>query len=123
MSGWRFQRGEISPGCIFGVIILLGAVFVGVKTVPVMMHVGEFSDECTRIADKANSISWKDPKRMQEALVIKAQELRLPIAADQIKITRTEKNLEIKVKFDIQIDYSVYTYNWHKEVDEFRPLF
>jgi hypothetical protein len=123
MTGWRYQRGEISPGCIFGVIVLLGAAFVGVKTAPVMMHVAEFSDECVRIADKANSINWKDPKRMQEALVAKAQELRLPISAEQIKVIRTEKNVEIKVAYDIQIDYSVYTYNWHKEVDEFRPLF
>jgi hypothetical protein len=123
MRGWRFQRGEISPGCIFGVVVLLLSVYVGIKTVPIMSHVAEFSDECSHIADKANSISWKVPKRMQEALAAKALDLRLPIAADQIKITRTEKTLEIKVSYVVPIDYGFYTYVWHKEVNEFRPLF
>jgi hypothetical protein len=123
MRRWRFQRGEISPGCIFGVIVLLIAVYIGLKTVPIMSDVAEFSDECSRIADKANSVNWREPKKMQEALRVKAQDLRLPISVEQIKVSRTEKTLEIKVVYDVSIDYGFYTYVWHKDINEFRPLF
>jgi hypothetical protein len=123
MSRWRFQRGEISPGCIVGVIILLLAAFVGIRTVPTISRIYEFRDEAVSIADKANTSSWKDPKRMQEALVRKAEELRLPVAPEAIKITRNDKNVEIKISYDIEIDYSFYTHKWHEEIDEFRPLF
>ena len=123
MRAWPFQRGEISFGCIVGVIILLLAAFIGIKTVPIMSHVAEFSDECGRIADKANSANWRDNKKMQDTLYMKAQDLRLPISAEMIKITRTEKNLEIKVSYDVPIDFGFYTYVWHKDIDEFRPLF
>ena len=123
MSGWRGQRGEISPGCIVGVVILLIAAFIGIKTVPRMMNVYEFSDEVSRIADKANTITWKDPKRMRDALIRKSQELRLPVDPEAIKITRTQKNLTIDVTYDLEIDYGVYTYVWHREESQFRPLF
>lgn len=123
MSGWRWQRGEISPGCIFGIVVLLIAVFVGIKTVPVMMNVYEFADEVSRIADKANTITWKDPKRMQGELVRKAQELRLPVQPEAIKITRTEKNLTIEVNYQVEIDYGVHTYVWRRHESQFRPLF
>lgn len=123
MRGRRFQRGEISPGCIVGVIVLLVAAYIGIKTVPIMANVYEFSDEVAKVADKANNIGWKKPERMKEALFSKAQDLRLPVAADQIKITRTEKNVTIKVSYDLEIDYGFYTYKWHKEIEEFRPLF
>ena len=123
MSCWRRQRGEISPGCIVGIIILLVAAFVGIKTVPVMMRVYEFADEVSRIADKANTITWKNPERMRGQLFRKSQELRLPIDPKAIKITRTEKNLTIDVAYDLEIDYGVYTYVWHREESQFRPLF
>jgi hypothetical protein len=123
MSGWRWQRGEISPGCIVGVVVLLVAAFVGIKTVPVMMHVYEFSDEVSRIADKANTITWKDPKRMRDALIRKSQELRLPVDPEAIKITRTQKNLTIDVTYAVEIDYGFYTYVWHRDESQFRPLF
>jgi hypothetical protein len=123
MSGWRWQRGEISPGCIFGVIVLLIATFVGIKTVPVMMRVYEFSDEVSRVADKANTITWKDPKRMRDQLVRKAQELRLPVQPEAIKVTRTEKNLTIDVSYQVEIDYGVHTYVWRRVESQFRPLF
>jgi len=123
MSGWRWQRGEISPGCIVGVIVLLIAVFIGIKTVPVMMNVYEFSDEVSRIADKANTITWKDPKRMRDQLIRKAQELRLPVQPEAIKITRTEKNLTIDLKYEVTIDYGVYTFVWRRDENQFRPLF
>ncbi len=123
MSGWRWQRGEITPGCIFGIVFLLVAAFVGIKTVPIMMHVYEFSDEVSRIADKANTIAWKDPERMRGQLVRKAQELRLPVDPKAIKVTRTEKNLTIDLAYEVEIDYGVHTYVWHRKESQFRPLF
>ena len=117
---WRWAKNvALSSVCV----VLLAAAFIGIKTVPIMASVYEFQDEVVRIADKANIPSWKEPKRMQEALLRKAEELRLPVAPEAIKVTRTEKNVEIKVAFDVEIDYGFYTYRWHKQLNEFRPLF
>ncbi len=123
MRGSRFQRGEITPGCIIGLIVVVIAVVVAIKTVPVYMRVYEFQDEVTRIADKGNNIEWRDPKKMQQRLASKAQELRLPIPAEAIKVTRAEKYIEIKVSFDVELDYGVYQHVWHKDINQSRPLF
>ena len=124
MSGWRFQRGEITPGCIIGIIVLIVAAVIAIKTIPVMTRVYEFTDEAVRVADAANSPSLRNkPKAMAERLAGKARDLQLPVTPEMIKVTLSEKYVQIQCEFDVEIDYGVYQYTWHRKIDESRPLF
>ena len=122
MSRWRRQRGEITPGCIFSLIFLLLVVVVALKAVPAMMTVGEFEREVDKLADRANRTDYP-PKRIHRMLYEKAEELRLPLGPKDIEVKKTSKHVTIKVEYDLEVDLIVYTYVWHKEHEEVRPLF
>jgi hypothetical protein len=122
MRSWRWQRGELQPGCIVGVIIILLVAVVAIKAIPAMMRVYEFQDEIIRLADRANRRDYP-VKRIHDMLVEKAADLRLPVGPEEIKITKTTKVIEVHIEYDYEIHFPGYTYVWHKVHHEERPLF
>ena len=124
MNRWRSQRGEIQVGCIIGAIVLLIAVVVAIKAIPIMMNVYEFKDTIVELADKASTTRYRNkPKKLKQAVKDKADELRIPLSPDNIDITTTNKYVTIEVVFDIEIDFIVHTYVWHQDIKEERPVF
>jgi len=123
MSRRRCERGELHIGCIIGVIVLLVAVLVAIKAVPVMINVYNFQDEIVGIADRASTTRYRNkPKVMVEAIKAKAEELKIPVAPDNIKVEFTQKFVTIEVSYDLEIEFPGYTYVWHKEHKEERPV-
>jgi hypothetical protein len=122
MRAWRGQRGEISPGCIIGVIVLLIVVVIAIKTIPVITRMGEFQATIEHLAERASSSRYND-KVITRRLVEKADELALPVTPETIKITRRKSSINIKIEYTMEVRYPLYTYQWHKIHDETRPLF
>ena len=122
MRTWRRQRGEIPVGCFVGLLVLAVAVLIAVKTVPVMAKVAEFDKTITTMADRANRLDYPD-SRIRQRLLDKADQLDLPITPEKIKIIRTQSRIKIEIIYDLEIEYPFYTYHWHKEHREERPVF
>lgn len=122
MKGWRDQRGDVPIGCLVGMVVLLVVVLIAIKVSPVMIAAGEFEREAAVLADRANRRDYTD-KRILRDLLAKAEELDLPVVKNDIKIKRTAKRIKIRVSYDYAIEFPFYTYVWHREVSEDRPLF
>jgi len=122
MRTWRGQRGEISPGCIIGVIVLLIVVVIAMKTIPVLTRIGEFQATIENLSERASSSRYTN-KVITERLLEKADDLQLPVTAQSIKITRRKSSINIHIEYELQVRYPMYTYNWKKVHDETRPLF
>ncbi len=122
MNGRFGQRGESKIGCILGLIIFAAAILVAVKTVPVVINVGEFDSEIIAQAERAGLPRHSD-KYIQGRLLQKAEELHLPVLPEQIKIKRRKTDIKIHVEYDLTLDYGFYTYHWHKVHDIERPIF
>jgi len=122
MKRWGDQRGDVPIGCLVGMVVLLVVVLVAIKVSPVIIAAGEFEKEASVLADRANRRDYTD-KRILRDLLVKAEELDLPIVKTDIKIKRTAKRIKIRVTYDHPIEFPFYTYVWHKEVSEDRPLF
>ena len=122
MSWVRRQRGQINAGCFVALIILAIVVVISVKTVPVMVNVGDLQKEIENLAERA-SISTYTNKRIQGKIWQKAQELDLPVALENIKVQRSSKYIHITVSYDIDIKYPFYTYHWHKVHQVDREVF
>ncbi len=122
MTGWFGQRGESKIGCIVALVLFAAAVLVAVKTVPVMVNVGEFQSEITAQAERAGLPRHTD-KYIRSHLLAKAEELHLPVLPEAIKITRRKNDITIHVEYDLDLDYGFYTYHWHKVHNVERPLF
>jgi hypothetical protein len=122
MKTWRYQRGDVPVGCLVGGAVALIVVLIAIKAAPIMIHVGELDKQIGVYADRANRREYND-KRIERAILTKAETLDLPVTKKDIKIKRTSNRIKITVVYDVPIEFPGYTYVWHKEHFHERPLF
>jgi len=121
MKTWRFQRGDVPVGCLVGGVVALVVVLIGIKVTPLVISVGELDKEISVLADRANRREYNDPRILADILR-KAEALDLPVTKKDVKIQRMSKRIKITVTYDIPIEFPGYTYVWHKEHYQDRPL-
>lgn len=122
MTTRRSQRGDVPVGCVIGMVVLFLVIIIGIKVTPVMVRVGEFEREVAALADRGNRYDYTDP-RIEKMILEKAEELDLAVTDKQIDIKRTRSRIKVKVVYDVAIEFPGYTYVWHRDVSEDRPLF
>ena len=122
MKTWRYQRGDVPVGCLVGGAVALIVILIAIKVAPIMIHVGELDKQIGVYADRANRREYND-KRIERAILKKAETLDLPVTKKDIKIKRTSNRIKITVVYDVPIEFPGYTYVWHKEHFHERPLF
>jgi len=105
-----------------GFVVAVLVALVAIKVAPIMVNVGEFDKYIKSQADRANRFDYTD-KRIQKSVLEKAAELDIPINAKSIWIKRSSTHFKIRVTYDMPIEFPGYTYVWHKEHYEDRPLF
>jgi hypothetical protein len=118
----RFERGDVPVGCIVGLLILVVAILIALKVVPVMINVGELDREIKILADRGNRLEYND-ERILGDILYRAETLDLPVTEDNVRIERTQAHIKIWVEYTLEIDFVVYTYVWDKKHYEIRPLF
>ena len=122
MKTWRYQRGDVPVGCLVGGAMALIVILIAIKVAPIMIHVGELDKQIGVYADRANRREYND-KRIERAILTKAESLDLPVTKKDIKIKRTSNRIKITVVYEVPIEFPGYTYVWHKEHFHERPLF
>jgi len=122
MKTWRYQRGDVPVGCLVGGAVALIVILIAIKVAPIMIHVGELDKQIGVYADRANRREYND-KRIERAILTKAESLDLPVTKKDIKIKRTSNRIKITVVYEVPIEFPGYTYVWHKEHMHERPIF
>jgi hypothetical protein len=115
-------RGEANVGCIVWLVVLVLVGYLLWKVVPVKIATSEFYDT---MQEQAAFGSIKDPKFIEFEILKKAEELRLPIKKDNLKITRNRESITIECHYEITIDFfsGAYKYVWKFDPVVQRPLF
>src|SRR5262252_8972376 len=97
MERSRRIRGGANFGCIVWLIILGVVGYLLYKVVPVKIASSEFYDV---MQEQAAFGSIKDLKFIEFEILRKAEELKLPIKKDNLKITRSrEAHYEVTIDF------------------------
>ena len=122
MNRWRTQRGDVPIGCLIGFVIAVVVGLIAIKAIPVVTSVGEFDKEVKAQTERA-SLPAHDDKYIRKHLLIAADQYDIPINAKSIWIKRTAARIKVRVTYDLPIEFPGYTYIWHKEHSEDRPLF
>ena len=122
MTTWRYQRGDVPVGCLVGGAVGLIVMLVAIKVVPIMINVGELDKEISVLADRANRREYHD-ERIRKDILVKAESLDLPVTKKNIDIKRSSNRIKITVRYTVPIEFPGYTYLWHKEHYQDRPLF
>lgn len=117
----RRERGEGNLGCIVGVVLLAVVVIIGIKAVPAKLAVAELTDYAGELADRATAPGMTDEVIAQRILE-RANKLRLKLPAENLKVTRSNLYINIEMRFEVVLNYPLYTYVWkvHKSIE--RPL-
>jgi len=116
----RRERGEGQMGCVIGLIILAIALFVAYKMIPVKVKASELKNT---VSDESKSAGTHNDDRIRDAIVNKAKELKLPVTAEKVKITRFASEITVDVEFDVPIDFPGYVYQWHQHYIQQNPIF
>jgi hypothetical protein len=116
------QEGKGNIGCLIGLVVFALIVVIAINAVPVKIAVAEFKDEATRLAEQAALPTNTDAKIL-EKLLLKAQELKLPVGKEQIAIRRGSESVDIEYKFTTTLDLLVVKRDWVVDEKINRPLF
>jgi len=118
----RHERGAGNIGCIISVLVLVVVVVGLVKAVPVRVAVTELKDTAEKEAESA-SLPRHDDGFIRGQVIIKAQQLKLPLGEEQLKTWRDTAFMHVEYSFTVPIEFPFYTYQWHVQEKIERQLF
>ncbi len=115
------QRGEGRVGFVITLAIALTAVYLGVKFVPVRVNAYEFREA---LREEAMYVSvHRDNDQALKRIMEKAESLKIPLSADDVKIRRTESEVVITAHYQKPIDLKVTTYTYKFDAELRAPVF
>ena len=115
-------RRSANLGCMVW-LVLLGLVgYLMWKVVPVKIATSEFYDT---MQEQASFGSIKDVKFIEYEILRKAEQLKLPVTKDNLKITKARESITVEAHYTITIDFfnGAYKYVWKFDPVVSRPLF
>jgi hypothetical protein len=120
MRRYRFQRGEGQGGCVVGIVLLLIGVFIAYKLIPVKVKAAELRQT---VVDEAKMAGTRSDNRIMTGILRKAEELRLPVTEDNVKINRGNNQIRVDVRYVVPIDFPGYVYKWNFHHSADNPIF
>jgi hypothetical protein len=109
MQRRRSERGEGRGGCIVALILLLAAVFVAYKMIPVKIKAAELRET---VVDEGKSAGMHNDQQIHDLIMAKANELKLPLTDDGLHIVREREHIRIEADYTVPIKFPGYVYNW-----------
>ncbi|HET7712740.1 MAG TPA: hypothetical protein VFL80_12480 [Thermoanaerobaculia bacterium] len=103
-----------------GAVILLIAIFVAYKMVPVKVKAAELRQT---VVDEAKSAGTHNDDRIRKAILATAEKEQLPVTEDNIKISRTGNTIEVIVEYVVPVEFPGYIHQWKFRHRAENPIF
>lgn len=116
----RREAGEGQAGCLFGLVLLLVAIFIAYKLVPVKVKMADLRQT---VIDEAKSAGSHGDDVIMKRILAKAEDLQLPVSQDQVTIERNSNIIKVDVQYTVPVAFPGYTYNWHQHHHAENPIF
>jgi len=101
---------------IFGILVIVTAVYLGAELVPVYYANYEFKDVINTEAT-LETYTTKPESDIQDMIYKKAQDLQIPLSKDQIKVARHGStgvgSLSIRAPYVVHVDFPGYPLDIH----------
>jgi len=114
------QRGEGKLGCAMGLLVLVAAVFIAYKMIPIKVKATEFRDA---VFDQSRSAGRASTDSIRKALVDKAGQLRLPVRNEDIRIERRHDYIIVEVEYTVPVEFPGFVYQWKFRHKAENPVF
>lgn len=111
------HRGEGAFNLILGLAVLFVVVVAAVRVIPLHIHGNEVFDAMT---EAANFGGLKGMDKLRYEVFLKAQENRVPLQMNDIKIEKNGPYIVISAKYEQTADVFglKYTYRFDKKVEK-----
>ena len=103
----RSERGEGRLKAIVYFAILIGAIFVAVKVVPVYVAEYQLKDKITEQARFA-VVNRMNDDQIKDSIFRTIQDLDIPAKRDDVKVANTNHGIAISVNYTVPVDFLVY---------------
>jgi len=115
-----FRRGEGAFGLIVGLGLLFVVVVASVRILPLHIHGNEILDAMN---EAANFGGLKGPEKLKMDIYLKAQNARVPLKMEAIRIERSGTYIAISAQYEQTADIFgyKYVYKFDKKVE--KPVF
>ena len=116
----RREAGAGQAGCLVGIIILLIAIFICYKMIPVKVKAADLRQT---VVDEAKSAGTHNDDQIMKQILAKAKEHGLPITEESVTINRAANQITVDVDYTVPIVFPGYTYLWHQHHHAENPIF
>ena len=122
MSRRGWARGAGNLGCLIWLVVLVAVGHVLWKVVPVKIRTSTFYDV---MQEQAAFGSIKSPQAIEYEILRRAEELRIPVTKQNLKVTKTPQALTVEAHYEIPIEFfgGAYKYVWKFDPVVSRPTF
>ena len=121
MRRWsRRESGEGQFGCLVGLILLVAAVFIAFKIIPIKANMADLRQTCI---DEGKSAGQHNDAAILKRILAKADEVHLPVTEDNVTISRQSNEITIDVDYTVPVQFPGYTYQWHAHHHVQNPIF
>jgi hypothetical protein len=103
VPGWRIAAA---------VVVLAGLGLFAALFFPIYFHNLELQNFVTEVAARPNAQSQSDDL-VRTWVLDRAYQLKLPIRADNVKISHSPEGVRIDVRYQVKVDLPGYTVNLH----------
>ena len=118
------EKGEGKGSLIVGTVVMLLAVYIGWKVIPVMIRVYSFED---KVREECKFLRGRNMDQLTKDLLDAAdlEELQMDennIEAKKVRVD-TYEVLRVKINYSVPFATPVHVFTWNREVDYEAPVF
>lgn len=119
-SSWRGQRGEGKAGCVFWLLALVVAGYLGFQIIPAKINDMHIKDHMIDLAADQPRATARD---FENSIMKRADELGIPLEKQNVQVEKTLKRARMKIEYTVVIDLIVTDYEMHFDHDIERDIF
>jgi hypothetical protein len=122
MARTRSARGAGNIGCVLWVVVIVLVGHVLWKVVPVKIRTSTFYDT---MQEQASFGSIKSVQAIEWEVLRRAEELRIPVTKENLKVTRARNAVTVEAHYTITVEFfgGAYKYVWKFDQIVERPTF
>lgn len=122
MTRNRSNRGAGNIGCLLWLVVIVLVGHVLWKVVPVKVRTSTFYDT---MQEQASFGSVKSVAAIEWEVLRRAEELKIPVTKENLKVTRARNAVTVEAHYTITIDLfgGAYKYVWKFDQVVERPTF
>jgi len=103
MSG---EAGKGTPGCLFAILLMAIAIFLGVKLGPVYYNHYEFKGQLDQAVSRAGAQSLSQEAVIKD-LIFLAERNHIRLTKEDIEIRRSAGRIYVTVKYTVPVDFII----------------